>query len=79
MEDLTLKKKFHAVIINTLQLESFEITDDMIASDIPGWDSFSHLNIITELEINFNIELSAYEVKKCHNVMDLYELVKTKV
>lgn len=44
----------------------------MAAKDVPGWDSFNHLNLILALEERFNVRFSSEEIAAMSNVGDLF-------
>lgn len=51
------------------------VTEDTIASRVPGWDSLSHTLLLLRIEDRFGIELPADEVFDLANVGDLAGLV----
>ena len=73
-----ISEKLKSVINNELKLEEYEITPDTLASEIPGWDSLNHMNVIVAIEKSYNIRFSAYDILKCSNIGDLQNLVNKK-
>ncbi len=69
------------IICDTLELETgdIEIQDETLASDVPGWDSLNHINVITAIEEDFKVRFKGIEVLKCKNIGDLQNLVNSKV
>lgn len=59
--------------------ESLQITPDMTANDVDGWDSLSHVNLITTIEAKFNIRFSQKELLKQKNVGDLIADINKKL
>ncbi len=57
---------------------TIEIFDDMTSSDVVGWDSFSHINLITSLEIEFDIEFTQQEAFGFKTVGELKEAISKK-
>ena len=41
-----ISKDLKQVILQTLSLDDWEIADATVASQVPGWDSLSHVNVI---------------------------------
>jgi acyl carrier protein len=74
-----IDEKFKKVILDELELDDFDITDDTRADQVPGWDSLSHINIILAIEKNFNIRFKGLEVLRCKNIGDLQKLVNSKL
>ena len=67
------------VIVEALKLDDFDIKDETIASQVPGWDSLSHINVILAVEKHFNIRFNNREVLRLKNVGDLQRLVTSKL
>ena len=67
------------VILNALNLESWDIRDDTMAHEIPGWDSLTHINVILAVENHFGVSFKSREVLALKNLGDLQRLVDTKV
>ena len=56
-----------------------ELTDDLTAKDVPGWDSFNHVNLIINIEEEFSVRISNDEVGGMQNVGNLKKLLASKV
>jgi acyl carrier protein len=52
---------------------------DMTANDVDGWDSLSHVNLLTTVEAKFNIRFTQNELLKQRNVGDLIADIDRKV
>ena len=48
----------------------------MSASDVPGWDSLTHVQIIVAIEQAFNIRMSATEVAQLEDAGSLIDVVQ---
>lgn len=59
--------------------QSIRLRPEMTASDIDGWDSLSHVNLITALEAQFAIRFSQKELLKQRNVGDLIAAIEQKL
>jgi acyl carrier protein len=57
---------------------SISITRETTARDIQGWDSITHLDLITEVEQSFSVEITGFEVMRLKNVGDLIDLLEEK-
>jgi len=51
--------------------DSIQILPEMTANDVDGWDSLSHVNLITTIEAKFNIRFTQKELLKQRNVGNL--------
>lgn len=67
------------VILKELDLDDFNLQDETMAPEVPGWDSLNHVNIILAVEKNFNVKFKSYEVLRLKNVGDLQKLVDLKL
>lgn len=79
MEQMMVVDELKGVILKQLNLDEFEINDETIAPDVPGWDSLSHVNIIVAVEEHFKVKFKSMEVLKLKNVGDLQKLVDLKL
>ena len=67
------------VLLETLQLDDWDIQHETKASEVPGWDSLSHVNVIMAVEQRFNIRFKTSEVLKLKSIGDLQRLVTARV
>ena len=67
------------VILNELNLDDFDLQDETIAPDVPGWDSLNHVNIILAVENKYIVKFKSYEVLRLKNVGDLQKLLDSKL
>lgn len=56
-----------------------ELTDNLSAKDVPGWDSFNHVNLIINIEEEFGIKFTNDEVGGMQNVGNLKTLLLSKI
>jgi acyl carrier protein len=65
-------------ILGALNLEDWELDEQTTASQVPGWDSLSHVNVILAVEKRFGIRFSNVEMLRLRSVGDLQRLVDSK-
>jgi acyl carrier protein len=58
--------------------EGIELTDETAPGDIDAWDSLGHVNIITAIEDEFDIEISPEEIGEIQSVGDIKKLLASK-
>jgi acyl carrier protein len=58
--------------------ETIELRPEMTADDVEGWDSFSHINLIIAVELEFGIEFKQNEVLNFENVGALMSCIEGK-
>ncbi|MEG3618598.1 acyl carrier protein [Magnetovibrio sp. PR-2] len=67
------------IFCDVLDDSSIELKAETSASEIPEWDSFSHINLIVAIELHFGLKFSSYEVERLENVGGMVELIATKL
>ena len=55
------------------------INPEIDFKNLEQWDSLAMLSLLAKLDIEYNVTLTAKELNSCNNVMELYELVKSKM
>ena len=78
MEDAQIRSGITQTFRDTFGDPAMVITDSMTASDVDGWDSLTHINLIVALERAFRIKFTTGEVTKLKNVGDLVSLIQRK-
>lgn len=73
-----ISQELKAVILRELSLDDFPLEDSTVASSVPGWDSLSHVRVISAVEEAFKVRFKALEVMKLKNVGELQALVDKK-
>jgi len=66
------------VILRTLGLEEWDIRAETRASDVPGWDSLNHINVVLAVEKHFSVSFRNSELFRLRDVGDLQRLVDEK-
>jgi len=49
------------------------------AANVPGWDSFNHINLIISIEAEFRIKFQPAELETMHNVGALIDRIQRKL
>lgn len=55
------------------------VTETSTANDVEGWDSMTHVLLLSSIEEEFGIEFNQKEVRKFRTVGDLLESVNNKL
>jgi acyl carrier protein len=58
--------------------DSIEVTPQLTAKDVDGWDSLAHIRLILTVEKAFKIKFSTSEIGKLENVGELVKLIKAR-
>lgn len=59
--------------------DSLVLTPETAAVDVPGWDSFNHINLIVATEARFKIKFQTAEVESLRNVGHLVQVISSKI
>ena len=73
-----ISERLKGVILKQLKLKDFDLRDDMQAFQVPGWDSLSHIVVITSVEKEYGCRFNLTEVLRLNNLGDLQRLVDSK-
>jgi len=79
MDRKEIIERIRIILVSVLNHEDFEVKEDLRASEVQGWDSLSHMMIITGIEDDFKIRFKLRELNKLENLKSLIDLVQSKV
>lgn len=71
-----IKKIFLDVFVN-LNDENFDWNAKQ--EDYSNWDSFAHLELMTDVEAKFNIKISPEDALSIRTALDLSKLVQSRI
>ncbi len=74
-----VSEELKRVILETLKLDEWDLTDGTLASEVPGWDSLSHVTVVLAVEQQFGVRFASREVIGLRNIGDLQRLVDAKL
>ena len=58
--------------------DSLELTPELTAKDVDGWDSLTHLRLLLSAEQAFRVKFTTAEIGKLQNVGDLAHLIESR-
>lgn len=64
-----------ASFVKILGYNNFELNDVTTAKDVDGWESVTHMLIITDLEKTFNIKFKLMDLMAMENIGDLIDAI----
>jgi acyl carrier protein len=59
--------------------ETIQLLDATTAQDIPGWDSLTHINLIIEIEEEFDLKFTVDDIAGLKNVGEMVAMVERKL
>lgn len=71
-----MENRLQQVFRDVFDDEEIKINREMTADDIDGWDSFTHFQLIMEVETEFDIKFTTEEISGLKSVGQLIDLVK---
>jgi len=74
-----ISERLKKVILNELELSDFDLKDETTANQVPGWDSFNHINVILAVEKEYNLHFKGLEILKVKNIGELQKLIDSKL
>ncbi len=74
-----VSERLKKIILNELNLDDFELKDETTANQVPGWDSFNHINVILAVEKDYNIHFKGLEILRVKNIGELQKLIDSKL
>ena len=76
---MTTMENLNRIFCLVFDDDSIRVTPETTAHDVDGWDSLSHVNLITAIEANFGIRFSQKELLKQRNVGSLIADIDRKL
>ena len=74
-----VSERLKKIILNELNLDKFDFKDETTANQVPGWDSFNHINVILAVEKDYNIHFKGLEILRVKNIGELQRLIDSKL
>ena len=71
--------RLSAIFKTLFNRPDLELNNNLSAKDVPGWDSFNHVNLIINIEEEFGVQFSNEEVGGMQNVGNLKNLLASKI
>ena len=79
MEKEAIVSKLTVIFRNVFTSSDLILNDALSANDVDNWDSLTHMIVINEIEVQFDIKFKLKELNKMKNVGDLIEIIQTKL
>lgn len=79
MDRKEISSHVQGVIIEVLEHDKFNMSDELKASDVEGWDSLTHMLIISGVEKKLGVKFKLKELNKLKNMGSLLDLIEEKI
>ena len=74
-----MEQKLQKIFRETINKPNLILKDDLDASQVDTWDSFNHINLIINVEEEFNIRFTTEEISQVENVGQFKKLIRNKI
>lgn len=78
MDEQQIYARLGEIFQDVFDEDSIEVTPQLAAKDVDGWDSLTHIRLILTIEKAFKTKFSTSEIGKLENVGDLVALIKSR-
>lgn len=79
MDKEEIFSKIRKAFIEVLEHDNFQLNDETTAQDVDGWESITHMMIITEIEKSFGIKFKLMDLMNMNNVGDLVRIIESEL
>lgn len=76
---MNIYDKLNEVFREVFDDEEINLSSEMTADDIEGWDSLSHINLIIAVEMKFETEFTQKEIRSFSNVGEMAACIENKL
>ncbi len=78
MDETKIYARLAGIFEDVFDEDSIEITPELSAKDVDGWDSLMHVRLLLTVEKAFKIKFTTSEIGKLKNVGDLVALIQAR-
>jgi acyl carrier protein len=79
MDSAAIIQELQPIFVDILDLPGLELTAESNASNVEGWDSLAHINLVVAIEKRYRIKFALGELQELKNVGEMAELIRRKV
>jgi acyl carrier protein len=78
MHEAQIYARLSKIFEDVFEEDSINVTPELSAKDVDGWDSLTHIRLILTVEKAFKVKFSTSEIGKLENVGDLVALIAAR-
>jgi acyl carrier protein len=75
MDQGDILARLRGVIGATFEIDPASVTEATTAAEVPGWNSLSHLILLTGIEKEFDVELPMAQAYAAQNIGEMVRLI----
>lgn len=72
-------KKLNQIISEVLKIKEEDLKDELIVQDLESWDSLKHMDLISSIEKDFNIQFGMDEILSMKDIKTIKKIVNEKL
>ena len=72
-------EKVTAAFSSILEHNNFQLKNETTADDVDGWESITHMMIISEIEKTFSIKFKLMDLMNMNSVGDLLNTIESEL
>ena len=78
MDKHTVLEELQPIFVDVLDLPGLRLSYESSGSNIDGWDSLAHINLVVAIEKKFGIKFALGELQQLKNVGEMADLIIAK-
>jgi acyl carrier protein len=79
MTEADIYTSLSVIFSDVLMRDDLVLTPELTAADVPGWDSYKHIEIIIYVQEQFNIKFTTAELDNFRMVGDLVLAIHKRI
>ena len=78
MDEAQVYARLAEIFADVFDEDSIQVTPQLSAKDVEGWDSLNHVRLMLTIERAFKIKFSTTEIGSLENVGELVALIRAR-
>jgi acyl carrier protein len=78
MNNVDIIKDLQSVFADILDLPELQLSQESNASNVEGWDSLAHINLVVAIEKRYKIKFALGELQDLKTVGEMVDLIVKK-
>ena len=79
MEKDAILEQVIFIFKEVLERDDVQLTNTTQASDVDGWDSLTHIQLVVSIEKHFKIRFTSKEIQSWNNVGEMIDSIYNRV
>jgi acyl carrier protein len=78
MDEAQIYARLTEIFADVFDEDSIQVTPQLSAKDVEGWDSLNHVRLMLTIERAFKVKFSTTEIGSLENVGELVALIQAR-